>query len=81
MGAHGENAATPLIAVTETALSAGPYVHAGPAFGSHWFRVWLDAGALVLLTPSTVRFAGEAVALWGAPSLFVNLGFEGAILR
>jgi hypothetical protein len=79
--ARGESAAAPLRAVTETATSAGPYVHGGPAFGSDSFRIRLNAGALVLLTPPTVRFAEEAVALWGAPSLFVDLGFEGVIWR
>jgi hypothetical protein len=79
--ARGESAAVPLRAVTETATSAGPYVHGGPAFGSDSFRVRLNAGALVLLAPPTVRFAEEAVARWGAPSLFVDLGFEGVLTR
>jgi hypothetical protein len=79
--ARGESAAAPLRAVTETATSAGPYVHGGPAFGSDSFRIRLNAGALMLLTPPTVRFAEETVARWGAPSLFVDLGFEGVISR
>jgi hypothetical protein len=79
--ARGENAARPLTSVTETATSAGPYVYAGPAFGSNSFRLRLNAGALVLLTPPTVRFAEETVARWGAPSLFLDLGVEGVISR
>jgi hypothetical protein len=79
--ARGENAAAPLRAVTETATSAGPYVHGGPAFGSDSFRIRLNAGALMLLTPPTVRFAEQTVARWGAPSLFVDLGFEGVLSR
>jgi hypothetical protein len=79
--ARGESAQAPLRAVTETATSAGPYVHGGPAFGSDSFRIRLNAGALMLLTPPTVRFAEETVARWGAPSLFVDLGFEGVISR
>jgi hypothetical protein len=77
--ARGESAQAPLRAVTETVTSAGPYVHGGPAFGSDSFRIRLNAGALMLLTPPTVRFSEETVARWGAPSLFVDLGFEGVI--
>jgi hypothetical protein len=79
--ARGESVVAPLRGVTETATSAGPYVHGGPAFGSDSFRIRLNAGAVVLLTPPTVRFAEEAVAVWGAPSLFVDLGFEGVLSR
>jgi hypothetical protein len=79
--ARGENAEEPFTAVTETATSAGPYVYGGPAFGSDSFRVRLNLGAVVLLTPPAIRFAEEAVARWGAPSLFVDLGVEGAIFR
>lgn len=79
--ARGENAVAPLTAVTETATSAGPYVHGGPAFGSDSFRIRLNAGALVLLTPPTIHFAQETVGLWGAPSLFVDLGVEGVFSR
>jgi len=79
--ARGESAVRPLMAVTETSTSAGPCVYGGPAFGSDSFRIRLNAGVLVLLTPPTIRFSEEAVARWGAPSLFVDLGVEGTIFR
>ena len=74
--ASGEKAATPLIAASDATWSAGPYLHAGPALGFATFRIRLDAAALLLLHSPTVRFADEAIAVWGEPALFLTLGVE-----
>jgi len=74
--ASGERAVAPLTSATDATWSLGPYLHAGPALGFGSFRVRLDAGALVLLNSPTVRFADEAVAVWGEPALFLTLGVE-----
>jgi hypothetical protein len=74
--ASGENATSPLTAVTDATWAVGPYLHAGPAIGVGSFRVRLDAAALLLLNSPSVRFADESIAVWGAPALFVTLGVE-----
>ncbi|MET0593558.1 MAG: hypothetical protein ABW133_12720 [Polyangiaceae bacterium] len=74
--AQGETAAAPLTAVTDSAWSAGPYLHGGPAVGFSSLRVRLDVGALVLLNAPKIRFADDPVAVWGEPALFLSLGVE-----
>lgn len=74
--ARGEMAASPLTTETDTAWSAGPYLHGGPAVGFSSLRVRLDVGALVLLNSPTIRFADDPVAVWGEPALFLSLGVE-----
>jgi len=74
--AAGDKAASPLTSITDATWAVGPYLHAGPALGLGSFRIRLDAAALMLLNSPQVRFADEAIAVWGAPALFLTLGVE-----
>jgi hypothetical protein len=79
--ASGQDAALPLTLATETAWSAGPFLHGGPAVRFGALRVRLDLSALVLLNSPTIRFADEPVAVWGEPALFLSLGAETLVTK
>jgi hypothetical protein len=66
----------PFVSSTSAGWAFGPYLHAGPAFGSSSLRVRLDFGVFVAVRTPRILFDDQWVATWGQPALFATLGVE-----
>jgi len=70
-------ATAPLQAQRVSAWTAAPQAEVGIAYRiNSRVRLRADAGAGLLLAPVSLRFAGEEVATWGRPFVFVALGAD-----